>query len=66
LIVVIIAEMISGTGGLGDVIVHGQSMLLVVDSYAWLAVVAVLGFGLNALFRWAERRTTFRISPATQ
>jgi ABC-type nitrate/sulfonate/bicarbonate transport system permease component len=66
LIVVIIAEMLSATGGLGDVIVHGQRMFLVVDSYAWLVVVAVLGFGLNALFRWAERQTTFWVAPASE
>ena len=66
LIVVIIAEMVSGTGGLGDVIVHGQRMFLVVDSYAWLVVVAALGFGLNMLFRWAERRSTFWVAPASE
>lgn len=66
LIVVIIAEMMSGTGGLGDVIVHGQRMFLVVDSYAWLIVVAALGFALNMLFRWAERRTTFWVAPASE
>jgi len=66
LVVVIIAEMVSGSGGLGDVILHGQRMFLVVDSYAWLVVVAALGFGLNSLFRWAERRTTYWVSPATQ
>jgi ABC-type nitrate/sulfonate/bicarbonate transport system permease component len=66
LIVVIIAEMVSGTGGLGDVIVHGQRMFLVVDSYAWLIVVAALGFALNMLFRWAERRTTFWVAPASE
>jgi ABC-type nitrate/sulfonate/bicarbonate transport system permease component len=66
LIVVIIAEMLSATGGLGDVIVHGQRMFLVIDSYAWLVIVAALGFGLNALFRWAERRTTFWVAPASE
>ena len=66
LIVVIIAEMVSGTGGLGDVIVHGQRMFLIVDSYAWLIVVAALGFALNMLFRWAERRSTFWVAPASE
>jgi ABC-type nitrate/sulfonate/bicarbonate transport system permease component len=66
LIVVIIAEMVSGTGGLGDVIVYGQRMFLVVDSYAWLIVVAALGFALNMLFRWAERRSTFWVAPASE
>jgi ABC-type nitrate/sulfonate/bicarbonate transport system permease component len=66
LVVVVIAEMMSGSGGLGDVILHGQRMFLVVDSYAWLVVVAALGFTLNSLFRWAERRSTFWVSPAAQ
>jgi ABC-type nitrate/sulfonate/bicarbonate transport system permease component len=65
LIVVIIAEMLSGSGGLGDVIIHGQRMFLVVDSYAWLVVVAALGYMLNVVFRWAERRTTFWVAPAS-
>jgi ABC-type nitrate/sulfonate/bicarbonate transport system permease component len=66
LIVVIIAEMLSATGGLGDVIVYGQRMFLVIDSYAWLVIVGALGFGLNALFRWAEQRTTFWVAPASE
>jgi ABC-type nitrate/sulfonate/bicarbonate transport system permease component len=37
----------------------------VVDSYAWIIVVAALGFLLNALFRWAERRTTFWVAPSS-
>ena len=66
LIVVIIAEMVSGTGGLGDAIVQGQRMFLVVDSYAWLVIVAALGFTLNAGFRWTERRTTFWVAPSSE
>jgi ABC-type nitrate/sulfonate/bicarbonate transport system permease component len=65
LIVVIIAEMISASGGLGDVIIYGQRMFLVVDSYAWVVIVAALGFLLNALFRWVERRTTFWVAPSS-
>jgi len=66
LIVVIIAEMVSASGGLGDVIIYGQRMFLVVDSYAWVVIVGALGFILNALFRWAERRTTFWVAPASE
>ena len=66
LIVVIIAEMVSASGGLGDVIIHGQRMFLVVDSYAWVVIVGALGFILNAVFRWAERRTTFWVAPASE
>ena len=28
-------------------------------TYGWLTVLALTGFGLNALFRWIERRLTF-------
>ncbi len=66
LVVVIIAEMLSGSGGLGDAMLEAQRKFLVVDSYTWLVVVAALGFGLNALFLWAERRTTFWVSPANE
>lgn len=64
LIVEIIAEMMSASGGLGDVILMGQRTFLVVDSYAWLVLVAALGFALNTLFHWAERRATFWVAPA--
>jgi NitT/TauT family transport system permease protein len=66
LVVVIIAEMLSGTGGLGDVILEAQRRFLVVDSYSWLVVVAAFGFCLNALFVWAERRSTFWVAPASE
>ena len=65
LIVVIIAEMLSGDTGLGEVIVTSQRRFFVVDSYAWLVVVAVLGVVLNAAFRLAARRTTFWVAPTS-
>jgi ABC-type nitrate/sulfonate/bicarbonate transport system permease component len=65
LVVVIIAEMLSGSGGLGDVILEAQRRFLVVDSYTWLVVVAALGFALNELFLWVERRTTFWVAPSS-
>jgi ABC-type nitrate/sulfonate/bicarbonate transport system permease component len=42
LVVVIIAEMISSSGGLGDLILDMQRSFQVTDSYAWLVIVAVL------------------------
>lgn len=66
LVVVIIAEMISGEGGLGDMILNAQRTFLVVDSYAWLVIVGALGFALNAFFLWAERRATFWIAPSAE
>jgi ABC-type nitrate/sulfonate/bicarbonate transport system permease component len=66
LVVLIIAEMVSGTGGLGDLILDMQRQFAVTESYAWLVIVAVLGFGLNLLFRWAERRLTFWSAPPSE
>lgn len=56
LIVVVIAEMLAGTGGLGYLVLDMQRMFRVVDMYAWLIILAVYGFGLNSLFLVAERR----------
>jgi ABC-type nitrate/sulfonate/bicarbonate transport system permease component len=66
LVVVIIAEMLSGSGGLGDVILEAQRRFLVVDSYTWLVIVAALGFVLNAAFLWAEKRSTFWVAPSSE
>jgi ABC-type nitrate/sulfonate/bicarbonate transport system permease component len=66
LVMVIIAEMLSGTGGLGDVILSAQRSFQVKDSYAWLVILAVLGFMLIALFDWAERRIAFWNVPAAE
>lgn len=56
LIVVVIAEMLAGTGGLGYLVIDMQRMFRVVDMYAWLIILAVYGYGLNSLFLLAERR----------
>jgi ABC-type nitrate/sulfonate/bicarbonate transport system permease component len=66
LVMVIIAEMLSGTGGLGDVILSAQRSFKVKDSYAWLVVLAVFGFALIALFDWAERRLSFWHAPGVR
>jgi ABC-type nitrate/sulfonate/bicarbonate transport system permease component len=66
LIVVVIAEMLSSSGGLGALILDMQRTFLVTKSYAWLVIVAVLGFGLNAVFVWAERRATFWSTPSAE
>lgn len=56
LIVVVIAEMLAGTGGLGYLVIDMQRMFRVGDMYAWLFILAVYGYGLNSLFLFAERR----------
>jgi ABC-type nitrate/sulfonate/bicarbonate transport system permease component len=56
LILVVIAEMLAGTGGLGYLILDMQRTFRVQNMYAWLAILAVLGYALNALFLAVEHR----------
>ena len=55
-ILVVLAEMIGATGGLGYLIVDMQRSFRIVDMYAWLVLLAFLGYGLNAIFVGIERR----------
>lgn len=56
LILVVLAEMLTGTGGLGYLIVDMQRSFRIVDMYAWVVLLALLGYGLNAVFVALERR----------
>ena len=56
LILVLLTEMLASTGGLGFVIINAQRSFRVVDMYAWLVLVASLGYGLNVVFVTVERR----------
>src|SRR5262249_41784132 len=56
LILVVIAEMLAGTGGLGYLILDMQRTFRVKEMYAWLVILAVLGYALNAIFLEVERR----------
>ena len=56
LILVVIAEMLAGTGGLGYLILDMQRRFQVKEMYAWLVILAVLGYALNAIFLEVERR----------
>src|SRR5690606_12876961 len=55
-ILTIIAEMLAGNGGLGDVILTSQRSFLVTESYAWLVILSVVGFAATVLFNRLERR----------
>ena len=65
LILVVIAEMLSGTGGVGYLIIDMQRSFRVQHMYAWIVILAILGYGLNAAFlriehrfiHWAHART---------
>lgn len=56
LILAVITEMITGTKGLGYLIVDMQRSFKVLDMYAWLVVLAIVGYLLNAIFIFLERR----------
>lgn len=56
LILVVIAEMLAGTGGLGYLIIDMQRSFRVRDMYAWIVILAVLGYALNAVFVAVEKR----------
>src|SRR2546428_35221 len=58
LILVTTAEMMAGTGGLGYLILDMQRSFRVQNMYAWLVILAVLGYALNALFVKLEHRAT--------
>ena len=55
LILVVIAEMLAGNGGLGYLIIDMQRSFRVQDMYAWIVILAVLGYALNALFLKVEQ-----------
>jgi ABC-type nitrate/sulfonate/bicarbonate transport system permease component len=56
LVLVVIAEMMAGTGGIGYLIIDLQRSFRVVDMYAWVVILAVLGYALNEIFLRIERR----------
>lgn len=59
LIVAVISEMIAGTGGLGFLIIDMQRAFRVRQMYAWIAILAVVGYLLNVLLVYVESRFLF-------
>lgn len=59
LVVIVMAEMLTANGGVGATLIDMQHEFKVRETYGWLAVLALTGFSLNALFTWLERRLTF-------
>ncbi len=56
LILVVVAEMLAGEGGLGYVILDMQRSFQIRQMYAWIVILAVIGFGLNAFFEFLEAK----------
>ena len=50
---------VATNGGIGSTLIEMQQKFQVRQTYGWLVVLALVGFTLNALFSWAERRLTF-------
>lgn len=59
LILVVVAEMLAGTGGVGYLILDMQRTFQARAMYAWLIILACLGFALNSVFVLLERRILF-------
>ncbi len=59
LIVAVISEMIAGTGGLGFLIIDMQRAFRVRQMYAWIVILAVVGYLLNFLLVYIEGRCLF-------
>ena len=64
LVVIIAAEMLATNGGVGSNLITMQQQFQVRQTYGWLVVLALIGFLLNAVFAWAERRLTFWSAPS--
>jgi ABC-type nitrate/sulfonate/bicarbonate transport system permease component len=59
LILAVISEMIAGTGGIGFLIIDMQRAFRVRQMYAWIVILAVVGYLLNLLLVLAEHRILF-------
>jgi len=55
MVLIVLAEMLGGEGGLGFVLLDMQRSFRVVDMYAWLVVLAAVGLGLSAGFTCLEK-----------
>ncbi len=65
LVVLVVAEMLAESGGLGGALIAMQHQFMVKQTYSWLVIIAVVGFTLNAIFLGVERRITFWSSPTS-
>jgi NitT/TauT family transport system permease protein/sulfonate transport system permease protein len=59
LVVTIVSEMIAGASGLGYYLVIMQYAVRAAEMYAAIFVIAILGYLLNAIFIFTERKTIF-------
>lgn len=63
LLVTVLAEMLTATSGLGFTILHAEREFRIGEMYAWLVVLAVLGFAMNYAIAQLEKRLTPWLHP---
>lgn len=56
LVLMVISDMIASSGGFGFTLIEAQRSFQVVDVWASIVLIGLLGFVLNGLFMFAERR----------
>jgi ABC-type nitrate/sulfonate/bicarbonate transport system permease component len=59
LILVVLSEMLAGTGGLGYLIIGMQRSFQVRETFAWLVILSAVGISLTMIFDWIERKLVF-------
>ena len=59
LILVVIAEMVAGSSGIGHLILESERSFRVADMYAYIGVLAVVGYLLNRAFLAVDDRLLF-------
>jgi ABC-type nitrate/sulfonate/bicarbonate transport system permease component len=65
IVVVVLAEMLASSGGVGAALVDMQHQFFVKQTYAWVLLLALLGLALNGIFTFIERRVTFWYAPSS-
>lgn len=56
LILMVVSETIGGFDGIGYTLFHAEQAFAVTDMWAWIALLGLLGYGLNAALLALERR----------
>ena len=55
LILMVVSETVGGFDGIGYTLFHAEQAFEVTDMWAWIGLLGLLGYGLNALLLWLER-----------
>ena len=55
----VVSELVAATNGIGYRILDAQIMLLLPDLWCGIVLLALIGFGLNAIFERVEQRVLY-------